>query len=377
MPGISRQAFPASLHVSGSEVRSIACAMLTSMLLLAAHAAQGASHSAESSLSSSHADLLRQLRSRDAGVRDNAACEAGKLGADGAFAVPALINMLRDEERFLAGDISGHDIYTVPAEQAAEALSEIGAPAVEALMAAARDRRASVRSRAVYALARIGDPRAVDTLVRAMRDRNRGVRHTAAIYIHQTDERLLDAMIRALNDPDESVRWEASKNMQSYADHPRALQPMIEALGNNTPDVQTYVLIALAKLGDSAATPTIVRLLEDASATDMVRGSAAAALGSATDEDSFAALMRASDHSNWWIRSGALQALGARRDPRAVPRLVASLDNENMTERLLAAQSLGAIGDARAVEPLKARLEDPQPAVREKVVAALGQIEKQ
>lgn len=376
MVGNNKRNRSRSLHLCGRDFRLAAGTMLVAMLLQSPCVAQSASPPAESSHSSDRENLLHQLRSRDAAVRGNAACETGKLGADGAFAVPALIDMLRDEQGFLAGDINGHDIYSTPAEQAAAALVKIGAPAVEALMVAARDRRASVRSRAVYALARIGDPRAVDTLARAMRDRNRKVRHTAAIYIHQTDDKLLDALIRALDDPDESVRWEASKHMQSYADHPRALQPMIDALGNNTSDVQSYVLIALSKLGDSAATPAIVRLLEDPSAAGTVRNSAARALGSATDEASFAALMRASDDANWSIRSGALQALGSRRDPRAVPRLIASLDNENMTERLIAAQSLGEIGDSRAVEPLKARLEDPQPAVRKTVAAALVQIKQ-
>lgn len=375
MTGGGKADFPISPHLRGFMLRLIACAMLASIPLPSVYASQSESRS-DASSTSTHADLMRQLQSRDAGTRGNAACEIGKLGADGAFAVPVLIDTLRDEQRYLAGDINGHDIYMVPAEPAADALAEIGSPAVDALMMAARDRRAAVRSRAVYALAIIGDPRAVDTLVRALQDRNRDVRHTAAIYIHQTDEKLLDATIRALNDPDESVRWEASKSMQNYADHPRALQPMIDALGNNTPDVQTYVLIALSKLGDSPATPAIIKLLQDPSASDMVRGSAAQTLGSATDEDSFAAIMRASDDSNWWIRSGALQALGVRRDPRAVSRLIASLDNENMAERLIAARSLGTIGDVRAVDPLKARLQDPQPAVREEVVTALGLIER-
>lgn len=344
-------------------------------LFLSACAVSGAP-SGDSPAATSHAGLHNQLRARDAATRSNAACEIGKLGPAGAFAVPALVAMLGDERRYLAGDINGHDIHSTPAESAADALVEIGTPAVPALMKAVRDPDPDVRSRSVYALGRIGDPRAVDTLVRAMRDRDRDVRLTAAIWTHQTDEKLLDATIRALNDRDEAVRWEASKNMQSYADNPRALAPMIATLGNNTSDVQIYVLIALGKLGDSAAVPAIIDLLENPSASDMVRGSAAQALGSATDPESFAAVLHAADNSNWWIRSGALQALGARRDPQAVSRLILSLDNENMTERLIAAQSLGVIGDRRAVPPLTAVLNDPQPAVRQEVATALAKIEE-
>jgi HEAT repeat protein len=319
---------------------------------------------------------MQRLRSRDAAERDAAACHIGELGPNGAFAVPALIEMLDDEKSYFAGlDPVGHGLYSTPAEGAMNALIEIGAPAVDALIVELRDLRAGVRARAVYALAAIEDPRAIDALVRALDDRSAHVRVVAATWIRQEDDRLLDALIKALHDHDDSVRWEASKHMQSYIHNPRVLQPLIDTLNNNTVDVQTYALIALGKLGNSPATPAIIDVLDDSSSNDSVRSYAAQALGSATDENSFDALMRALDSSSWGARSGALQAMAERRDARAVPRLIGSLANENMTERYLAADALGAIGDARAIEPLKSRLNDQQPTVRESAQKALKSIE--
>jgi HEAT repeat protein len=319
--------------------------------------------------------ILQQLRSRKAQERADAAWRAGEMEADGAFAVPALIAMLGDRRSYYAGeDPVGHPLYSTPAEESMEALTRIGTAAVDGLIAASRDRRADVRERAVYALARIEDPRALDTLVRALKDRAASVRLTAATWIRQDDDRVLDALIQGLNDPDESVRWQMSKAIQAYVDDPRVVQPLVDALSNDSIDVQVYAMIALGAIRDPAITPKIVAVLDDESTYHSVRAHAALALGSRSDEDSFAALMRALGSPVWNARQGALQAMAARRDSRAVPRLIESLEDENMAERLLAARALGEIGDPRAIEPLQARLNDPQPAVREKVIAALQKI---
>jgi formylglycine-generating enzyme required for sulfatase activity len=63
---------------------------------------------------------------------------------------------------------------------AAEALAEIGEPAVEELIDALRDRDARVRRMVADVLGKIKDPRSVDPLTAALRDPNDEVQHSAA-----------------------------------------------------------------------------------------------------------------------------------------------------------------------------------------------------
>jgi formylglycine-generating enzyme required for sulfatase activity len=63
---------------------------------------------------------------------------------------------------------------------AAEALAEIGTPAVERLIGALRDKDAGVRRLAADVLGRIKDPRSIEPLTAALKDPNDEVQHSAA-----------------------------------------------------------------------------------------------------------------------------------------------------------------------------------------------------
>jgi HEAT repeat protein len=352
--------------------------MWTALMILAGVFACCATRASEPAAEpASNAQLLAQLRSADAAARDAAACKIAEMGPAGAFAVRPLVDMLDDERRFYAGDISGHDVYSVPAEQAAEALLQIGPAAIAPLITRARDSRPKVRARVIYVLAQLDDDRAIAPVARALTDRSSDVRLTAAIWMsHQdNDERFIEPLIKGLKDRNDQVRWRMSQAIVAYADDPRVQVAMKDALAHGNEDVQSAVLDGLARLDDPEITALIVDVLNDDARSDFVRSSAAHALGNKADEKSFDALIRALDSPAWYARSSAIQAVGKRRDSRAVPRLMAALESDNMTERMLAAESLGSIGDARAVSSLENLRDDPQTAVREKAAKALQQIE--
>jgi hypothetical protein len=83
----------------------------------------------------------------------------------GSPAVKPLIAALKDEN----SDVR---------KAAADALVKIGAPAVEPLIAALKDENSDVRQAAAKALGKIGDPRAVEPLIAALKDKD--VRKAAA-----------------------------------------------------------------------------------------------------------------------------------------------------------------------------------------------------
>ena len=94
-------------------------------------------------------------------------------------------------------------------ERAAEALSKIGEPAIDPLIAALKDRNGLVRERAAEALSKIGEP-AIDPLIAALKDRNGLVRERAAEVLGKVgDETSIKPLMEAFHDDELYVRAKA------------------------------------------------------------------------------------------------------------------------------------------------------------------------
>ena len=103
--------------------------------------------------------MIRALNDSDSHVRYRAARALGKIGDP--LAVAPLILALNDSDNRSA---------------AAEALIDIGEPAVAHLILALNDSDRSIRKVAAAALGEIGDPQAIDPLITALNDSDNDVR---------------------------------------------------------------------------------------------------------------------------------------------------------------------------------------------------------
>ncbi len=231
-----------------------------------------------------------------------------KLKAKGD--VPGLIKVLGYQK----------DAYGVMRRAAAETLGQIGDPrAVEPLIAALRDD--GVRMAAIEALGQIRDPRAVEPLAAALNDREYSCREAAAEALGKIgDPRAIEPLVAAL-------RHTASPAAAALAQigDPRVVEPLIAALGDKDRDVRKVAATVLGSIGDARAVEPLIAAL-----------------------------------SEIFLRETAARALGQIGDTRAVEPLVAVLEDHGG----YAAEALGRIGDARAVEPLLAALEDDDWDVR-------------
>lgn len=243
----------------------------------------------------------------------------------GAPAVPPLIVTLRD--------------LNVRSDPAAAALVEIGVPAVELLIVALREVRDwHVRYAVAGVLGRIGDPRAVESLIAALRDRE-VVRAAARALVQIGDPRAVEPLIAALNDP--SACSSAATALGDLRDV-RAVEPLIAALAGADAGGRSAIAEALGKLGDARAVEALIPALTDREAAG--------------------------------IHTMAARALGQIGDPRAAQPLMAALKDEKDFVRLAVAEALGQIGDAGAAESLTAALQDPSPRVRAVAAAALERL---
>src|SRR5262249_391565 len=184
----------------------------------------------------------------------------------------------------------------------------------------------------------------VDRYVRKL-ERGRGwaERAFAARFLGEIGSvKAVEPLIRIMRDTreeDRDVRMAASRALGRIRD-PRAIAPLLEALAAPESWLPARVAEVLLQFGDLAFDP-LVALVQKR-------------------EDSAA-------------RSWACQILGDPGNTRAVPILLGCLADINDQVRARAASALGRLGDKRAVSDLmRLMLADPVPYVRIQVVRALG-----
>ncbi len=185
----------------------------------------------------------------------------------------------------------------------------------------------SVRAAAATALGKMGDPAAVDGLLRALADdRSALVRRSAAGALGELREsRAGEALVAALDDP--------------------------------APEVRQAAVLALAQLKWGAAGSALAhRLQVDGDA--QVRELAAYALGELGATQWVAALARAlAKDASSRVRLNAAEALGKVEAAGALDLLVTALEDRDVHVREAVVVALGRLGDPQAIAPLEKLLQ--------------------
>ena len=193
------------------------------------------------------------------------------------------------------------------------------------------------RSSAAWALGKIGDKRAVEPLIAALKDGDSNVRKAAADSLRTTG-------------------WQPANAFQKSC-----LLFAEQAWGK------------LAELGKEGVDVLIAGLKDE---NLRVRGNAAWTLGKIGDKRAVEPLLAALKDKESNVRRATSEALGKIGDKRAVEPLIAALKDEDSNVQRAAAEALGKIGDKRAVEPLIAAFRDKDSHVRNNAAEVLGKIGK-
>ena len=228
-------------------------------------------------------ELTAALGAADPVARARAACELREHGDDAAAAIDQLTALLADgspvdqsvcPRRWWRGD---NDQGTTPGELAASALVSIGSRTYTALDRALRSTAWIGRRNAAWALGALDDPRAVRSLIDALRDREAPVREQAAWALGVIDQReASEPLIAALKDTDARVRRQAAWAL-GVLDESRAARPLIEALRDQDAPVREQAAWALGVIDRQEAVTPLIAALKDEDAR--VRRQAAWALG--------------------------------------------------------------------------------------------------
>jgi hypothetical protein len=139
---------------------------------------------------------------------------------------------------------------------AEEALTDIGAPATDALTAALRTDDWNLRRRVAQILSRSGDARLAGPLLSALHDQDPGVRARAAQILGQVgQDTAVQPLVEAMqDDEDEFVRRSAVRALAELRSEP-TIDPLIAALAD--PALRETAVPALSEMGDSVVEPLI------------------------------------------------------------------------------------------------------------------------
>jgi len=166
--------------------------------------------------------------------------------------------------------------------------------------------------------------RDVKGLIKALKDKNAGVREAATKALGEIGEPAIEPLIQALKDEHEGVRWGAVEALGKIRDS-RAVEPLIQTLKDE--DVQWGAARALGKIGGSRATETLIQALKDEHWA--VRWAAAEALGDIGEEPAVESLIQALKDENEGVREAAAEALQVIGGPE----LLSSKGNAKATSK--------------------------------------------
>jgi len=179
----------------------------------------------------------------------------------------------------------------------------------------------------------------------------------------------LEGLVQNLMDSTDPKVRQYAAYLLGKARNPRAIQPLVAALGDFDKSVREQATLALSAIGQAAIEPLSAAMKEPKWET---RYRAAEALGRIADEKAVKPLIQGLKDNRDHVRYMAAKGLREVGDSDAIEPMIILLKDENRYVRMMAVRALGAIGGDKAGAALRAAQEnEPDEKVRETIIEAL------
>ena len=119
-----------------------------------------------------------------------------------------------------------------------------------------------VRQYAAYLLGKARNPRAIQPLIEALGDFDKSVREQAMLALSAIGKAAIEPLSAAIKEPKWETRYRAAEALGKIADE-KAIKPLIQALKDNRDHVRYMAAKGLREVGDSDATEPVIILLKD------------------------------------------------------------------------------------------------------------------
>ena len=215
-----------------------------------------------------------------------------------------------------------------------------------------------VHLEAVRALGRIGNPKAVDPLVKYLTDEfAQDISHDIfRALISIKDEAAVDILIKLLKDSDDILRKRIT-GLLGDVDHPKAVEVLTNTLLDKNADVRISAAGSLVKIGDpQKILVPLALLLKDQD--QEVRAEVVGLFAQIDNPRVIEHLLPMLKDPVRDVRKKAAEVLGNLRTSEAVDPLLELLKKSDESVQCEVIKSLGRIGDKKALEPLCIIIED-------------------
>lgn len=260
-----------------------------------------------------------------------------------------------------------------PGGAAAQAIESIGDSQLMAIAQALRNQDWEAR-KINGNLSHLTDARIIEPLIQALRDDSPAVRRIAAWALGELgDQKAIEPLRQRLSDSSAEVRAQAAQSLGDIANN-EPVEDLITALKDAAPQVRLRAAHALGDIGDPRALPALTTALND---TDQaIRAKAAWAIKEVIEGIGEDSLSEFASHPNPLIRERVAHRLGDERNRGSIPILIALLSDEASNVRNKAAWALGEIQSRDAVDALvrKALAEEEDIGIRCQAIRGLGEI---
>ena len=207
-----------------------------------------------------------------------------------------------------------------------------------------REESENFKAGACRVLGNIGDERAVNPLVKLLRNKNHRVASEAAIALGKIGEPSVDAIFPLLKSKDKDTRCNAARAL-GYTGSEKAVVPLMTMMGDEEIEFRNTARKAIIDLG-APAVDELVRIFREKDAEIRTRAKIGRDVTERTLNDHVKSFEEFKDLQN------AGNLLMKIRDPRALDKYIELLNDENQMLQEIAIHTLGEMGDKRASKPL-------------------------
>jgi HEAT repeat protein len=338
--------------------------------------------------------LVAAMESPDREVQYRAIQALGKMGPGAKGAIDALVKRMRDANSYFdfAVDeaLAGIGTATIPAimdaaptgnqYHAAHAMSQMGSKAIPHLLAALKHDDPNQRAVAADALGQIEPPAhdAVAALIGSMKDPSNDVRRNVCEALARIgDSRALNVMLEAVKDRDWLLRSRAAEALGKFKPVTDETFNALTALMKDEDKlVRTSACESLRDIGDARALGTMLEATKDQEWDVRVRAAEALGKFKPVTGDAVTALTALLKDEDECVRFGACESLGSTGDARALDAILKVAKEGDSEMRRHAANALAEFKPVadKAVDALIALLKDKDDRVREDAIICLGKM---
>ncbi|MDD1695816.1 MAG: HEAT repeat domain-containing protein [Methanoregula sp.] len=167
----------------------------------------------------------------------------------------------------------------------------------------------------------------------------------------------VEALVHSLHDSTDPKVRQYAAYLLGKAKNPRAIQPLVEALGDFDKSVREQAMLALSEIGKVAIEPLSAAMKEPRWET---RYRAAESLGKIADEKAIKPLIQALKDNREHVRYMAAKGLREFGNSDAIDPMIILLKDENRYVRMMVVRALSAIGGKKVHDALKKALKDEE-----------------